>query len=82
MQALMAMMGFKPYSHEATIAFAKEYYPNQIKFKIISDMDGLRRIRNDIKYRAKAVTVDDATESLILSEQIIKQAEKIVASME
>ena len=51
MQSLMAGKGYKPYSHEATIAFLQEYY--YFTHIEIGQLDQMRKDRNDCMYYAK-----------------------------
>ena len=46
-QALMMKDGFKPYSHEATIAFAIDRYREKFGDKLINTFDRYRVIRNE-----------------------------------
>jgi len=69
LQAFLSIRGFKPYSHEAVIAFA-------IKERLISQSDIMasdryREIRNDINYKGKKVTVNDAKEVIKFADRII-----------
>ncbi len=55
--ALMALKGFKSYSHEASIAFLAEFY--KLPAHIINTIDRYRKIRNDIKYRGILTTAEE-----------------------
>ena len=61
-QALMAEKGFKPYSHEATIAFLNEYYDfTDIEIKRIDEM---RTLRNKIMYYGEDIDYDEVKRGL------------------
>src|SRR3990167_7219141 len=49
-QALMSIKGFKPYSHEATISFIKEFYSSSFNEGEIRKFDRFRILRNDSVY--------------------------------
>jgi uncharacterized protein (UPF0332 family) len=53
-QSLMSLKGFKPYSHEALIAFIKEFY--KFDESDISTFDRYRILRNNCVYRAAKVS--------------------------
>jgi len=53
-QSLMSLEGYKPYSHEAVIAFLKEFY-NFDEHEIIS-FNRYRILRNNCVYRAEKVS--------------------------
>ena len=57
--ALMALHGYKSYSHEASIEFLKEFYTNEVPAHIINRIDRYRKIRNDIKYRGLITTKEE-----------------------
>ena len=48
---LMALDGYKSYSHEACIDFLKEFYAKELGTSAIFTIDRYRKIRHDIKYR-------------------------------
>ncbi|MBI2144065.1 hypothetical protein HYU17_02845 [Candidatus Woesearchaeota archaeon] len=60
LQAFMAAEGYKPYSHEAIVAFAFER--KLLPESKIWQLDRYREIRNDINYRGKGVGMEDAKE--------------------
>jgi len=57
LDALLAMDGYKSYSHEASIAYLKKY---KIEDSVIVQLDNLRYQRNSSKYYGKGISVDDA----------------------
>lgn len=68
LQAFMALEGYKPYSHEATIAFGKDHL--LLNDAETSILDRYREIRSDIIYRGEKMTVDEAKEALAFAEQL------------
>jgi len=68
-QSKMALEGFKPYSHEAIVAFASER-------KLLNEMDSInldryREKRNDINYRGQKVIVDEAKEIISFAKKVV-----------
>lgn len=63
-QALMSVKGFKPYSHEATISFIKEFYSSDFDEGELHKFDRFRQLRNDSVYKAKIVANEDAKASV------------------
>jgi len=74
LQAFMFLEGLTPYSHEATIAFAKER--KLMNEKEVSKTDRYRKIRNDINYRGETVTIETTKEVIKFSSKLIKTLEK------
>ncbi len=56
--AVLAIKGYKSYSHERLIAFVEEYYSTNFTKAEIQVIDQLRIIRNDIVYRGAFVEED------------------------
>ncbi|MBI2668361.1 hypothetical protein HYX14_00825 [Candidatus Woesearchaeota archaeon] len=73
LQAFLAKEGFKPYSHEAVFCFGFErgLLSEAEYFKA----DRFRRIRNDINYRGKLVTVEEARELLVFIDTVVPKLE-------
>ncbi len=76
-QALMSVKGFKPYSHEATISFVKEYYATEFTEEDISLFDHFRELRNNSVYKATIVLPEDATDCINFAKNFIKKVKKI-----
>ena len=53
-QALMSLRGYKPYSHEALIAFLKEFFI--FSLSDISALDRYRMLRNKTVYSGEKIT--------------------------
>lgn len=69
-QAFLSAEGYKSYSHEALFSFAKER-------KLLTESDVIRsnqyrETRNDINYRAKKVTKEEAEEIIAFTKKIMK----------
>jgi uncharacterized protein (UPF0332 family) len=77
-QSLMAIKGYKPYSHEATISFIKQYHKNDFTEEEIRKFDRFRQIRNNSVYSATTVTTTDAEACITLSSIIIRKVETLI----
>jgi hypothetical protein len=69
LHSFLAQEGYKPYSHEAIFSYA-----NEQKLLLDADVytaDRYRIIRNDINYRAKKVTIEEAREIIEYIQRII-----------
>lgn len=74
-QAFLALEGYKPYSHEAIFCFALENH-------LLSEAeyyaaDRYREIRNDINYRGKIVTLEEAKELISFVRAVLPKLEKV-----
>ncbi len=69
LQAFLAREGYKPYSHEAVIAFAAEQ--GLLPAADARTADRYREIRNDINYRGKKVTRDEAEEAIAFALRVV-----------
>ncbi len=76
-QSLMSKKGFKPYSHEATISFIKQFYPTNFDEEEINKFDHFRKMRDDLEYRAITITEADAKSSLIFAKKFVKKIQLI-----
>lgn len=61
LDAILAVRGFKSYSHEASIAFLEK---EGIEEPLTLELDNFRHLRNSSKYYDKSVSVDSAEEIL------------------
>ncbi len=77
-QALMSKNGFKPYSHEATISFLKEFYNKELGEYEISELDRFRNLRNNSIYKAKEMEIGDALKCLEFSKKFIEKIKKLI----
>lgn len=72
LDALLAVDGYKSYSHEASIAYLKKY---AFEDSTLRELDDFRYTRNSSKYYGKDVSEDDAREILSFYQ---KYSEKII----
>lgn len=72
-QSLMSFKGYKPYSHEATISFLKEFYSEKFSEEELNKFDRFRILRSDSEYRAVPVTKEDAESCLEFAKTFIKK---------
>ena len=77
-QALMSIKGFKPYSHEATISFLKDFYGLNFSEEELRKFDRFRQLRNDSVYMAKSVSNEDAEACLEFAKSIINKIESLL----
>ena len=61
-QALMELKGFKPYSHEAQVAFVKEFCA--VPAHVVSAFDRFRILRNKSVYGAAQISPETCKEAL------------------
>ncbi len=73
-QAFLSLRGYKPYSHEAVFAFALEQ--ELLPEGRARTADRYREIRNDISYRGKRVTVQEAEEILAFVGEVMPFLER------
>lgn len=74
--AVLALNGYKSYSHEAPIAFLekyKEFSPN-----LIENFDRLRRLRHGSRYYGERVSIFDAKSAKELAKVIIPKLRTIL----
>lgn len=74
-QSLMSLAGFKPYSHEATVCFVKEYY--NFAEDEIALFDHFRKLRADSIYRAVKIMEKDAQECLAFSITFVEKVKSL-----
>ncbi|VVB97725.1 Uncharacterised protein [uncultured archaeon] len=70
---LMAANGYKPYSHEATVAFLDENYKSYFGEKLVEAFNRYRIIRNNIMYRANFVSKEEAINALDVAENFVRK---------
>ena len=76
--ALLAIYGYKSYSHECLISFLEEYYPNKFDDSQIHFIDSLRKLRSDIQYRGRFIAEDYLDRNIANIDKIIKILLKIL----
>jgi hypothetical protein len=74
-QACMALQGFKPYSHEAVVAFAQKY--TLLQEQEISLFDRFRKMRNNIAYRGERVTIAEVKEILMFAKNVLPKIKNV-----
>lgn len=77
-QALMSVKGFKPYSHEATISFIKEFYSSNFDEGELHKFDRFRQLRNDSVYKAKPVSNEDAKDSFLFATKFVNKVKLLL----
>jgi len=58
MSALLAIHGYKSYSHECLISFIEEFCPKTLDDFQIHFLDNMRKLRSDIQYRGRDIADD------------------------
>jgi len=76
--ALMAIGGYKTLSHEALVAYLKEFY-NEFSEQEIRSIDQLRQLRNKIVYKGFFVQEDYIKRNEKLLEEIIGKMKRLIA---
>ncbi len=56
--ALIAIHGYKSYSHECLISFIRQFHPNTLASSQLRFLDDLRKLRSDILYRGREIAED------------------------
>lgn len=74
-QALMALKGYKPFSHEALIAFLKEFY-GFADFDL-SSFDRYRILRNKTVYGAEIISEEACKASLRFLEEFLPKLKNV-----
>ena len=74
-QALMELKGYKPYSHEAHIAFLKEFY--NFPQHLLTTFDRLRVLRNKSVYGAAKVSPETCKEAFGFAVSVLPQFKKL-----
>ena len=75
---LMAANGYKPYSHEATVAFLDEYYKPYFGEKLVEAFNRYRIMRNNIMYRANSVSKEDTIKALDVAENFVRKTAELI----
>ncbi len=76
-QALMAKEGYKPLSHEATIAFLHDEI--KVDAAITETFDSYRKLRNKVVYEAAKISTERVAESLIFAKEFIRMIKSLLA---
>jgi len=70
--SLLAVHGYKSYSHECLISFLEEYYPIAFDDFQIHFLDSMRKLRSDIQYRGRNIADDYLERNGLIIEKIIE----------
>ena len=70
--SLLAIHGYKSYSHECLISFLEKYYSDYLDDFQLRFLDGLRKLRSDIEYRGRDIADDYLERNLSTIEKIIE----------
>jgi len=70
--SLLAIHGYKSYSHECLVSFLNEYYPDFLEDFQLSFLDSMRKLRSDIQYRGRDVADDYLERNISTIEKIIE----------
>jgi len=76
--ALLAIHGYKSYSHECLISFIDEFYPTSLDNFQIHFLDSMRKLRSDIQYRGRNIADDYLARNNKTINEIIKKLIEIV----
>jgi len=77
-QALMSKDGYKPYSHEATISFIKQFYKQEFNEEELQKFDHYRQVRNNSVYKAIKITKEEAKEAQIFAKKFIRKTKSVL----
>ncbi len=73
-QSLMSLKGYKPYSHEGTIAFIGEFFSNFSKEEL-NNFDRFRLMRHSLAYGGKDILLEEAKEAIEFASGFLKKIE-------
>ncbi len=77
-QAVMVRDGFKPYSHEAVVAFVNDRYRGEYGDKLINRFDRYRIIRNDSMYRAVVIGEEETVKAANIAGDFVKITRAVI----
>ncbi|CAJ37579.1 HEPN domain-containing protein [Methanocella arvoryzae] len=70
--ALMITEGYKPFSHEATVAYLNDKRKEYFEEKLVRAFDRYRVIRNDIMYRANSTSMEETIKALEIADEFVR----------
>ena len=70
--SLLAIHGYKSYSHECLISFLEEYYSDFLDEYQLRFLDNMRKLRSDIQYRGRDIADDYLARNVSTIEKIIQ----------
>lgn len=76
--SLMIKDGYKPYSHEAVVAFINDRYLKEYGDKLINRFDRYRIIRNNSMYRANFVSEEEASKAINVADDFVRITKEIL----
>jgi len=76
--ALLALEGWKSFSHEASISFLQKF--SDLSKTELEILDGIRKKRNDSKYYGKTVDKNQAVEDIKFLKKIFEKLIKILSA--
>ncbi len=77
-QALMELKGFKPYSHEAQVAFLRDNC--KLRGDLVSTFDRFRILRNKCVYGAATISIETCNEALGFAVSVLPELKKLLDS--
>lgn len=78
MSALLAIHGYKSYSHECIISFMGKFYSTIFDDYQLHFLDSMRKLRSDIQYRGRDIAEDYLERNSSTIEKIIKTLLELV----
>lgn len=72
--AVLALNGYKSYSHEAPISFLEGY--TEFSSSLIESFDRIRRLRHGSRYYGERVSISDAKSAKELAEIVVLSLER------
>ncbi len=72
-QALMALRGYKPYSHVAIIAFLKEFF--NLTGHELATFDRYRKIRHETMYGGLLITARECQQAIKFLQELFPKLE-------
>ncbi|WP_424359656.1 hypothetical protein [Methanocella sp. MCL-LM] len=75
--ALMITEGYKPFSHEANVAYLNDEQKEHFEEKFVRAFDRYRIIRNDITYRANSTSMEETTKALEIAGKFVQLTQNI-----
>ena len=71
LSALLALHGYKSYSHECLLSFLPAFYPTTLDGVQMHFLDEMRKLQSDIQYRGREIAEDYLERNLPLIEKIL-----------
>lgn len=71
LSALLALHGYKSYSHECLLSFMEKFYPKTLDDAQIHFLNTLRVLRSDIQYRGREIADDYLERNMYILDEIV-----------